>query len=131
MLKRAEDIPRRHLGEEQVVEGVFKWLDGYIQKRMRWCTDPGDLWMMWCEGAGVDHRILPRYSTHNRIAEFLECEINDMLTDYLPGRTWRMLSMTRLDTFGFVIHVGRDYRIVDWMEQHGYTENDERVMIDV
>lgn len=109
----------RPVPPEDVLEGIFTFLDGYIQSKMRWAEHPGALVNHWCEGIGVDWRHLYKDSGHHRVASFLELEFNFQFAGFLPGRTWHVISIRRWGKSSLmVLEIGEDYRILEWMKEN-------------
>lgn len=120
IMEKADDIPERLKRERVVSDGIFSWLDCYIQGRMRWADKPVSQVHYWLKGIGLNPEDVPKGTTHDRIVQVMDVWMNENLTDLLPYHmTWRILSITKVSPINFYLTIGQDYRIFDWMRTHG------------
>lgn len=119
-MEKAEDIPARLKDESVISQGIFNWLENcYIPGRMRWAAKPGPSVHYWLEGIGLAVEDVPKGTTHDRIVQIMDVWMNEALTElFTTHMTWRMLSVTRLGPINFLLSIGQDYRIFDWMRTH-------------
>lgn len=119
VLSKLDSIEGHGAPSRVVIAAIFNVVDGWLANRMIW-ADPVDTLWVWCKSIGVDYGNLRPNNPHAKIVSYIELEVSELLLDVLPNRTWRILSVRRIgDSNDLIVEIGEDYRIADWMKQHG------------
>jgi hypothetical protein len=103
--------------QSKVIDAIFHWLDHYyLQMKLRWAQNIPSSVYVWREGLGIPLSERDETPVNVRVSNYLEAEMNEMLADILPNRTWHVVFIKRLSQTTFVLEIGEDYRILWYMD---------------